>query len=71
MVTEKELEEKLPIIDWREPLLLRLTNDVEPWLCCRFCIAFYGLKAHDVGVTVDYATRNRAEFDEHMRKRHE
>jgi hypothetical protein len=59
------LESRFPEIRWSEPVPVTVTGVVVGALCCRVCIALYGLRGRDVSA---WAFNTRAEFDEHFRE---
>lgn len=68
--TVELLEALVPMIPWREPITVSLTDDdgtLGSWLCCRVCIALKGLVAQDVAAV---AFKDAEAHAAHLREVH-
>jgi hypothetical protein len=65
--TLNELEERFTAIQWRVPV--SVTVGARSRLCCRICIANFGLKAAELE-TVAYCFDDEAGFIEHLKSQH-
>ena len=48
MSRETDLEARWPEVPWREPIHIERVDGLQGY-ACRFCIAFKGMKAADIG----------------------
>ena len=64
MITDSELEEKFPQIDWRSPL--KIFTPSHRGIACRYCLAKYGLREMEVGGL----PQNMDEWELHMKREH-
>lgn len=62
---EERLERQFPRIEWRRPI--RMASPQGTGLGCRFCIARYGIQAHQIPAL----PQNIADFHSHMKDFHE
>lgn len=62
----EKLYERFPLIPWREPLPVTVTETGARGYGCRMCIAKYGLKARDVAKLA----QTLEEFQKHMEECH-
>lgn len=66
-VTDAQLRETYPWIEWDEPVAVSLMGGPEGLLGCRLCIGRFGLKGSDV----EKLYKTRDEWKAHMRQFHE
>lgn len=67
-IAADDLASLFPSIDWREPVTVSVVGR-ESRLCCRICVASFGLKAFEID-TVRYCFNDLTDFAEHMILQH-